>query len=96
MGREGRLMGFLSIVWDLDDEPDGNVQHCLEHGVTKEEVEDVVQDPSSRRGVSRSSGLPALFGNTRTGRHLIVVYEVIDDDTIYPVTAYDVDRRVVP
>lgn len=87
-------MPFSSIIWDLDEEPEGNVQHCLEHGVTKEEVEDVVQDPSSRRGISRSSGLPALFGDTRTGRHLIVVYEEIDADTIQPITAYDVDRRV--
>lgn len=87
-------MPFLSIVWDMDDDPEGNVKHCLEHGVTKQEVEDVVQDPASGNGVSRSSGMPAIFGNTRSERHLIVVYEVIDADTIYPITAYDVDRRV--
>lgn len=33
-------MSFDSIIWDLDDDPDGNVQHCAEHGVTKDEVED--------------------------------------------------------
>ncbi len=86
-------MAFDFILWDLDDDPDGNVRHCLDHDVTKEEVEDVVQDPSSRAGVSRSSGMPVIFGNTRTGRHLIVVYEKIDDATIYPITAYDVDRK---
>lgn len=89
-------MPFLSIIWDLDDDPDGNVQHCLEHDVTMEEVEEVVQDPASGTGFSRSSGLPAIFGETRAGRHLIVVYEAIDDDTIHPVTAYDVDRKVRP
>jgi hypothetical protein len=26
-------MAFDSIIWDLDDDPDGNVQHCAEHGV---------------------------------------------------------------
>jgi hypothetical protein len=87
-------MRFQSILWDLDDEPEGNVVHCLAHGVTKQEVEEVVQDPRSRPGVSRTSGKPALFGDTSTGRHLIVVYEQVDDDTIYPITAYDVDRRV--
>jgi uncharacterized DUF497 family protein len=86
-------MPFLSIMWDLDDEPEGNVQHCLDHGVTKDEVEDVVQDPRSRLGISRTSGRPAIFGDTRAGKHLIVVYELIDDDTIYPVTAYEVGRR---
>lgn len=89
-------MPFLSILWDLDDDPAGNVHHCLEHGVTKEEVEEVVQDPLIGTGTSRSSGMPAMFGDTRAGRHLIVIYEVIDDDTIYPITAYDVARRVQP
>jgi hypothetical protein len=42
--------------------------------------------------VSRSSGLPTAFGWTSTGRHLAVVYELVDDDplTLRPVTAYDV------
>ncbi len=30
-----------SVIWDIDDDPDGNVQHCAEHAVTKEEVEEV-------------------------------------------------------
>lgn len=87
-------MLFAFIVWDLDDDPNGNVQHCLEHGVTKDEVEEVVRNSASRSGVSRSSGMPAIFGETDAGRHLIVVYEPIDDDTIYPITAYDVDRSM--
>ena len=37
-------MPFDSIIWDLDNDPDGNVQHCAEHGVTKEEVEEVFQN----------------------------------------------------
>lgn len=86
-------MPFDSIFWDTDDEPDGNVQHCLAHGVTKEEIEEVVQNPLSRRGVSRTSGRPAIFGDTRAGRHLIVVFEEIDEYTIQPITAYEVDRR---
>lgn len=89
-------MAFSSIIWDLDEDPDGNVQHCLEHDVTKAEITDVVQDPASRSGVSRSSGQPVLFGDTRAGRHLIVVYELVDEDTIYPITAYDVDRSTRP
>ena len=43
--------------------------------------------------VSRSSGRPVIFGDTSTGRHLMVVYEEIDSDTVYPVTAYEVPRR---
>jgi uncharacterized DUF497 family protein len=85
-------MAFDSILWDLDDDPEGNVQHCAEHGITKEEVEDVFQNPTDF-DVSRSSGQPVVFGETATGRHVMVVYEEIDADTVYPVTAFEVPRR---
>lgn len=88
-------MLFGSIIWDLDDDPDGNVQHCADHGVTKGEVEEVLGNASDA-DVSRSSGRPAVFGDTSTGRHLIIVYERIDEDTVYPVTAYEVPRRQRP
>ena len=85
-------MPFHSIIWDLDDDPDGNVQHCAEHGVSKEEVEEAVENATDE-DVSWSSGRPVLFGDTSAGRHLMVVYEEVDEDTIYPLTAYDVPRR---
>jgi len=86
---------FDSIIWDLDDDPDGNVHHCADHGVTKEEVEEVLQNATDA-DVSRSSGRPVVFGDTSAGRHLMVVFEPIDADTVYPVTAYDVPRRQRP
>lgn len=49
-------MAFDSILWDLDDDPEGNVQHCAQHGVTKEEVEEVFQNATDA-DVSQSSGL---------------------------------------
>lgn len=88
-------MPFDSIIWDLDDDPAGNVQHCGEHGVTKEEVEEVFQNVTDE-DTSHSSGRPVVFGDTSAGRHLMVVYEQIDDDTVYPVTAYEVPQRLRP
>ena len=88
-------MRFESILWDLDDDPEGNVEHCADHGVTKEEVEEVLENATDA-DVSRSSGRPVLFGDTSTGRHLMVAYEEIDADTVYPVTAYEVSRREEP
>jgi uncharacterized DUF497 family protein len=85
-------MPFDSIIWDLDDDPDGNLEHCAQHGVTKEEVEQVLQNATDV-DVSRSSGRPVVFGDTVAGRHLMVVYEQVDDDAVYPVTAYEVPRR---
>jgi hypothetical protein len=81
-----------TILWDLEDDNEGNVLHLREHGVTIEEAEEVLLDPGSSRAVSRSSGLPTAFGWTSTGRHLAVVYELVDEDplTLRPVTVYDV------
>jgi uncharacterized DUF497 family protein len=80
------------IVWDLDDDPEGNVQHIAEHGVTVEEVEDVLYGSRTRTGRSRSSGRPQAFGWTSTGKHIAVIWEEVCDDPrmIYPVTAYEV------
>ncbi len=82
----------VTIIWDLDDDPDGNVHHLLEHDISIAEAEEVLLDPASIRAVSRSSGLPTAFGWTSTGRYLAVVYELADDDplTFRPITAYEV------
>jgi hypothetical protein len=85
----------IQIIWDLEDDPDGNVHHIAEHGVTIEEVEDVLLDRHSTQAFSHSSGMPVTFGYTATGRHLAVVWEQVWDDppAIRPVTAYDVPER---
>ena len=85
-------MAFESIIWDLDDDHDGNVQHCAVHGITKEEVEAVFRNVIDE-DVSRASGKPVVFGDTGEGWRLMVVYEEVDADTVYPITAYDVPRR---
>jgi uncharacterized DUF497 family protein len=85
-------MLYHTIIWDLDDDPNGNVQHCAEHDVTKEEVEQVFENATDA-DLSRSSGRPVMFGDTLVGRHLMVVYETIEMDAVYPITAYEVPRR---
>lgn len=88
-------MPYRSILWDMDDDPEGNVQHCAAHGVAREEVEEVLRNPTDE-DISRSSGRPVVFGDTSTGRHVMVVYDQIDRRTVYPVTAYEVPRRQRP
>ena len=83
-------MGFRRTYWDLDDDPRGNVQHIAEHDVSKEEVEEVLDHPEGLER-SRSSGRVIAFGETSTGRLLAVVYDEIDDDAVYPVTAYELE-----
>jgi len=49
-------MQFDSIIWDLDDDPDGNVQQCAEHGVTKEEVEEVSKTQRTQTSADPPAG----------------------------------------
>lgn len=83
------------VIWDLEDDPDGNVQHILEHDISMDEVEDVLLNPRNAVVVSRSSGYPCTFGDTSTGRHIIVVWEHVEDEprTIRPITAYEVPEQ---
>lgn len=83
-------MRITQIFWDLDDDPDGNVQHIAEHGISIEEVEDVLY-AAEAVVASQSSGRPITFGETGTGRYIAVVFDVVDEDplTVYPVTVYE-------
>ncbi|MEX1224272.1 MAG: hypothetical protein WEA31_06955 [Pirellulales bacterium] len=77
---------FINIIWDED----GNVEHIAEHGFDPEDIEYVLHQFDSE-GFSQSSGRPCVFGYTLDGDYIIVIYEQIDEDTIYPITAYEVD-----
>ena len=50
----------------------------------------VLMDPVET-GKSRSSKRPIAFGYTPDGRYICVVYEEIDEYTLYPVTAFEVE-----
>ena len=80
-------MDFLRIRWD--DQADGNVEHIDEHDLTPADVEYVLEHATEEE-TSHSSGRPCVFGYTPNGEYVIVVFEWIDDDTILPVTAYEV------
>ncbi len=77
----------MQVIWN--DEPDENVEHIEEHGLTVEDVEFVLENFESE-GKSRSSQRPCVFGYTRGGVYFIVIYDEIDEGTVYPVTAYEV------
>jgi hypothetical protein len=81
------------IIWDEENEA-----HINGPGeVTVEDVEEVIY--ASRRShddpddLSDSSGLPLIYGNTSTGKHIVVIFEDLSDDEliiIRPKTAYPV------
>jgi uncharacterized DUF497 family protein len=76
---------FYFFVWNEQIE-----EHLAGHGVTPDEFEEVVCDPDEV-DQSRSSGRPIAYGETSTGKYLACVYELLDDTTVLPVTAYEVE-----
>ena len=82
-------MRSFQVIWDDDDDVDGNVSHIAEHGLTIDDVEFVLENPA-QEGTSANTGRPCCFGYTPGGDFIIVIFEQIDADTIYPVTAYEV------
>jgi uncharacterized DUF497 family protein len=91
MGAEGPAMNVI-IIWDGADDPNGNVAHIDEHGFTIDDVEYVLENAIGE-DVSESSGRPCVFGYTPAGEHVIVIFEEIDEDMVYPVTCYEVAER---
>jgi hypothetical protein len=65
-------MADLRFIWDLEDEPEGNVQHIAEHGITQDEVEEVVSNHHDEAIASKSSGLPLTFGWTTITLRMIL------------------------
>jgi hypothetical protein len=79
-------MPWLEVIWIYG--PGGNVEHIAENDVTPEEAEHVLRNAESKDS-SDSSRRPIAFGFTRTGRELGVVFEWVDEITVYPVTAFE-------
>ncbi len=79
----------VTIIWDLDDDEQGNVQHIAAHAIEKDDVAHVFDDPVGFE-TSDSSRRPLVFGYTIDNRYIAVIYEEIAEDTVYPVTAFEV------
>jgi hypothetical protein len=70
---------------------DTGFPHCETHGVSPEEVLDILRGPSDQ-GPSRN-GTRAAEGQTRSGRYLRVIFINSDDGSIFVITAYDLTGK---
>jgi len=88
----------VEFIWDLEDDPEGNVQHIAEHGITTEEAEEVVRDRYELAVASRSTGRPTVFCWTSTGKYLAVAFEIVDEalPQVYVVTAFEAPPPAKP
>ena len=78
-------MPYLEFIWT-----DEAIEHIEEHDISTGEFEELVCRPIGV-GNSRSSGLPVAFGYTKNGRYIIAVYKMLDEMTVFPITAYEVN-----
>jgi uncharacterized DUF497 family protein len=81
-------MPWYDFIWN--SEFGGNALHIAEHGISIEDAEAVVCSPMAIR-FSRATGRPMATGVTVDGRLVVVVYELVDDVTVYVITAFEVD-----
>ena len=62
--------------------------HIYNHGVTEDEVEEVLLNPSERRSGDRRSKV--VIGQTQSGRYLRIVYvEDRQPNSVFVVTVYE-------
>jgi hypothetical protein len=81
-------MVWFDYLWLEGNE--GNIEHIAEHGLSTADIEHVMEHFVEEK-VSRSSGRPVRFGFTPDGRYIAVVFEWIDDVTVFPVTAFEIE-----
>ena len=74
-------MRINQVIWDLDDDPEGNAQHIAEHGLSIDEVEDVLY-AAEEVVASNSSGRPIVFGEPSTGKQIAVVFDIVEEDPL--------------
>ena len=72
---------WSTVRWD-----DWNTAHIARHGVSEEEVDDVVLDRASLRLRSRA-GTYVVLGVTAAGRRLFVAVALEAGGDVYPITA---------
>ena len=78
-------MPWYHIIWS-----DEAVAHLANNDVSPDQFEFVLTN-AQRETVIRSTGNPAVVGQDQDGRLLFCVFKKLDDVTVTPVTAYEID-----
>ncbi len=75
-------------------DPDTSEPHIFEHGVSADEVREVLRKPLEE-AKSRKHSIIAL-GQTRAGRYLKIIYSRDEDnDGIFVITAFDLPPKQI-
>jgi uncharacterized DUF497 family protein len=77
-------MPHFAFIWT-----DKNVRHLADNALDPEDAEAAMTEPESRFA-SESSGRQAVRGYALDGRFIAVIFEQIDELTVFVVTAYEI------
>ena len=72
------------------NDPQTGMPHIYGHGMTEDEVADVLQNPDEDR--SGREGARVAIGQTRAGRYLRVIY-VPEQNCAFVITAYELKGK---
>jgi hypothetical protein len=79
-------MRIDDLEWSLE-----RVDHIALHAVTPEEVEEVLSStPVFKRG---RGGVYEAWGQTESGRYLLVIFRYLGHNRALPITARDMDEN---
>ena len=79
-------MRIDDLEWTLE-----RVDHIAQHGVTPEEVEEALGSaPVFKRG---RGGVYEAWGQTESGRYLLVIFRYLGHNRAWPITARDMDEN---
>ena len=80
----------MNIRFYIDSQT--GVPHVYNHGVTEEEVEDMLRNPGEDR--PGREGARVALGKTRGGRYLRVIYVPDPEpDSVFVITAYELQGK---
>jgi hypothetical protein len=79
-------MRIDDLEWTLE-----GIDHIAQHDVTPEEVEEVLSSaPVFKRG---RAGVYEAWGQTESGRYLLVIFRYLGHNRAWPITARDMDEN---
>lgn len=66
------------------------MEHIARNDVSVEDFQNVVMG-AKKIDKSDSTGRDMTYGRTADGRDIVCIYEWLDEDTIFPVTAFEIE-----
>ncbi len=84
------LRRFEAIDWDDEDDEDGNLAHCLRHGVDERVVAEVLGGRPTEVRMKLKTAEYAIVGSDRAGVVWIILFDVSfkRGDWLRPITGW--------